>query len=137
MKNWNWTSFIFGIGIGALVTMGIAFHGGQEVVTDNLKNIPGLTLLKNGEQGTFFGNKSMTVLQALSRNRALAITRVVIADKSLPLGDMVFYIAPENVDLYDGQVIEIPNGKRLTHIGTYEYKTKSNEKKTVPAVIIK
>ncbi len=138
MKRWNWLSFIAGILIGALLTAGIAFYIGNKVVSEK-GGVPGLTMLKEGQKGSSFDTKSIKVMQTLSPKMALAHTGK-IGDYTKEMnyyGTLVLYIAEDNVSLYDDMIINIPEGKRLEQIGTFEYETKNKTMKTVPAVSIK
>lgn len=141
MKKWNWISFIVGIVIGALLTTGVAFYVGNKLISNNgTDNIRGLTMLKEGEKGSVFDTKNIKVMQTLSSKMALAHTGKEDSfthKMEYYNGILVLYIASDNVRLYDDQVIEIPQGKNLVQVGTFEYETKNKTMKTVPAVSIK
>ena len=52
------------------------------------------------------------------------------------VGTIVLLLADETTSYYDGQNIDVPDGKRAVQIGTYRYVTKSELVKTVPVVEI-
>ncbi len=141
MKKWSWMPFIVGIIIGSLLTIGTVFYLGHKAITNSgTDEITGLTMLKENEKGSTFDTKSIKVMQTLSPKMALAHTgkessythKIEYYD-----GILVLYKAPDNARLYDDQIIEIPAGKSLVQIGTFEYETKNKTMKTVPAVSIK
>ncbi len=138
MKKWSWVSFIVGIVIGALLVAGAGYY----IAISNkggTGSVPGLTMLKENEKGSTFDTKSIKVMQTLSTKMALAHTAKIgeYTKEINYYGTLVLYIADDNVSLYDDMIIDIPEGKRLTQIGTFEYETKNKTMKTVPAVKIK
>ncbi len=140
MKNWNWASFGVGIVAGFLLTIVVAtLLNNQRLANYNGSgNIPGLTMLKEGEQGTSFDTTSIEIFQTLSPKLALANTgkESKYSHEIHYNGIIVLYIASDDIRLYDKQIIEIPQGKALVQIGTYEYESKMGVR-TVPAVSIK
>ena len=140
MKKWNWVSFIVGIVTGALLMIGVAFLIGNNVISHNdIKNVPGLTMLSENQKSSVFDTKSIKIMQTLSPKMALAHTEEVskYTHEINYYGTLVLYIASDDNPLYDDQIIKIPNSKRLVQVGTYEYETNMKTKKTVPAVSIK
>lgn len=142
MKRWNWLSFIIGLVLGCVITIGIGVYTVEKHVPDqnNKYNVPGLVMLKENEKGSTFEAPSIKVMQTLSPKLALAHTGVKKSYSEKPVymfGTLILFIAPDDIRLYDDQVIEIPNGKTLVHVGTFEYTTKEKIQKTVPAVTIK
>ena len=140
MKKWNWVSFIVGIVTGALLMIGVAFLIGNNGISHNdIKNVPGLTMLSENQKSSVFDTKSIKIMQTLSPKMALAHTEEVskYTHEINYYGTFVLYIASDDNPLYDDQIIKIPNSKRLVQVGTYEYETNMKTKKTVPAVSIK
>ena len=140
MKKWNWVSFIVGIVTGALLMIGVAFLIGNNGISHNdIKNVPGLTMLSENQKSSVFDTKSIKIMQTLSPKMALAHTEEVskYTHEINYYGTLVQYIASDDNPLYDDQIIKIPNSKRLVQVGTYEYETNMKTKKTVPAVSIK
>ena len=140
MKKWNWVSFIVGIVTGALLMIGVAFLIGNNGISHNdIKNVPGLTMLSENQKSSVFDTKSIKIMQTLSPKMALAHTEEVskYTHEINYYGTLVLYIASDDNPLYDDQIIKIPNSKRLVQVGTYEYETNMKTKKTVPAVSIK
>lgn len=52
------------------------------------------------------------------------------------VGTIVLLLADETTSYYDGQNIDVPDGKRAVQIGTYRYVTSREFVKTVPVVEI-
>ncbi|MBR2142531.1 hypothetical protein [Anaerovibrio sp.] len=140
MKTWNWLSFVTGLVFGALLIVGIGFYMGNKTVHNNDNNVdtPGLTMLNEGEKGTVFETQGIKVMQTLNPKMALAFTeeKGKYTNEIYYNGTCVLYIASDGERLYDDQIIKIPSGKKLIQVGTYEYPTKNNIIKTVPAVLI-
>lgn len=141
MKSWNWGSFIAGIVAGSLLTIVVSVVINNQMLAnyDGKGIIPGLTMLKEGEQGSSFNTSSLQVMQTLSPKLALAHIgkeSKYSHEVSYTGGILVLYIASDEVRLYDDQIIEIPQGKTLVQIGTYEYGSNLG-RRTVPAVSIK
>ena len=140
MKSWNWRSFIFGIVTGFILTIIVSLIINNHMTAnyDGTGQLPGLTMLKEGEQVSSFDTNSLQVMQTLSPKVALAhIGKENTHSHNISYnGTLVLYITSDNVRLYDNQIIEIPQGKSLVQIGTYEYESKLG-KRTVPAVSIK
>jgi hypothetical protein len=71
------------------------------------------------------------VFQVLKPNMALAYT-----DEHIERRILVLLINYDGKSYYDEQKIKIPAGKCARQIGTYQYTTKIDFDKTVPAVVI-
>ncbi len=128
-------TFVFGIVVGVLLSLTAVYvmmPRNLDKGVEDITSIPGLTLLKETDKGTIFNTKKLTVLQTLKKNVAL----VEIGD-ILDGGIMALYIGDVDVQLYDDQKINIPDGKRVAQIGVYSYKANSGMQKTVPAISIK
>lgn len=123
----NFLIFIAGFVSGVIFLFLIAvFSSGN---AGNATNIPGLTLFD--QPAEVIDSPSFEVLQVIGNN-ALANAE---GNYGLYTGMVVFFIADENVHYYDDQIINVPNGKCVRQIGTYQYETKVGYK-TVPAVVI-
>ena len=48
----------------------------------------------------------------------------------------VLLIGDETTHFYDGLEVKVTNNKRFYQVGTYKYETKSEDWKTVPAVML-
>lgn len=96
---------------------------------------PGLTIFE--QEGACINAKQIKIFQTLEPNMALAhaLTKPnAIFDENETL---VLIVGDENTHYYDEQKINIPAGKCAKQIGTYQYPTKQDIYKTVPAVEIK
>lgn len=49
------------------------------------------------------------------------------------MNPLVFILADTQNQFYDGQIIEVPTGKKIMQIGTYRYSTQASEK-VVPLI---
>lgn len=96
---------------------------------------PGLTIFE--EDGTCVDStKQVEIFQTLEPDIALAHTQKKKYDYFVN-EILVLILGDENTHFYDNQRIIIPNGKCVKQVGTYQYKTKNGDIKTVPAVEIK
>lgn len=118
-----------------IIAGGIAFYITTDKMTsDDTDELKGLVMLQEGEIGTEINTKSLKIIEMKTPNTALA----VIADEELPSGKYIYgitdvlYIAPENERLFEGQIINIPDGKKLMQVGTFK-----NYSGTLAAVEIK
>ncbi|MFQ6730008.1 MAG: hypothetical protein ACLRFK_03080 [Alphaproteobacteria bacterium] len=82
------------------------------------------------EPGDCLTTSNLTVFQVLAPNMALAAI-----DSSFD--SLLFLVTNDDGQIYyDAQVIKVPNKKCFRQIGTYKYKTKSQNMRTVPIVKI-
>lgn len=88
----------------------------------------GLTLFP--EKGACITNNELEVFQTIEPTMALA------KFGRFPDETLVLLINYENQYYYDGQKIQIPSDKCAIQLGIYQYETKMELLKTVPAVII-
>lgn len=105
------------------------------VISQSGDEIPGLTVFE--QDGACINAKQIKIFQTLEPNIALAhaLTKPnAIFDENETL---VLIIGDENAHYYDEQKINVPTGKCAKQIGTYQYPTKQDIYKTVPAVKIK
>lgn len=89
---------------------------------------PGLTVFE--EKGACITSNSLKIFQTLEADMALAQFGV------FPNETMLLLMNDEGKTYYDNQRIAIPRGQCARQIGIYQYVTKQNIQKTVPAVII-
>ena len=99
-------------------------------VNSNPEKIQGLTLFEQPDE--IINSPSFEVMQVVEAGNALAKAK---GDYGMYTGMVVLFIAGENTHYYDDQIINVPSGKCVLQIGTYQYKTKMGYK-TVPAVAI-
>ncbi len=125
----NKSSFILGIIAGALLAVIVNFAMNyNNSYVNSLPSINGLAMLNEREPRASFDDvKSIKIDQAIAPKAG----HTIIGSKRL------LYVTSDDVHLYDGQKIEIPQGKALVQIGTYQYTTVEKEIKTIPAVTIK
>jgi hypothetical protein len=121
--------FIGGFVAGILATILVA-------VLINMSNqpndgFPGLTVFsEKGECITTDGE--IEVFQVLAPNAALAWTGDFLYDDRL----LILLISYDGDSYYAGQKIKISSGNCVRQIGTYQYNSKNEILKTVPAVVI-
>lgn len=99
-------------------------------VERNSSQIQGLTLFE--QPGEVMPAKSFEVLQVVDGGNALANAE---SGYGTYYGMVVLFLADENTNYYDDQIIEVSQGECVRQVGTYQYPTK-NGYKTVPAVRI-
>lgn len=101
------------------------------LIVENQPNdgLIGLTIFP--EKGDCITTKGeIEVFQVLQPNMALAHTA------EFPDGIVVLLIKYDGKSYYDDQKIKIPTGKCAKQIGTYQYTTRDDIMKTVPAVVV-
>ncbi len=115
-----------------LIFIGGFFCGAVFIAVLGLFSYTGITgLTVFDEEGKCFHTNSIKVFQALGKGGALANIG------GLPNGTLVLLIDENDKSFYDGEIIPVPKDKCAKQIGTYQYKTKADLMKTVPAVVIK
>lgn len=121
--------FILGFISGAVVLFAalLLIAKGME---NNPTKIQGLTLFE--QPGEVLKSPSYEVLQVVDGGNALANAK---GDYGYYTGMVVLFLADENSNYYDDQIIKVPQGRCVRQVGTYQYPTK-NGYKTVPAVRI-
>ncbi|MBQ8677031.1 MAG: hypothetical protein IJ529_01015 [Alphaproteobacteria bacterium] len=125
-----WT-FTIGVLFGMIVIpFIIGFFNGFSNTTDGYNNPYGIKGLKMLEKkGDCITSNNLEIFQNLANGIALAHpvnnydTLVLLIDESGKL-------------FYDGEKVKNPAKKCAKQIGTYQYETKAETMKTVPAVII-
>ena len=114
-----WT-FIGGIVTGMVLLSLISYLVAQY----NTSN--GMTFFE--KEGECIDKSSFTIFQVFESGDALAQTR---------FGDIVvLFLNEEGKPYYDGQDIDIPDGKCAKQIGIFRYEANSGMEKTVPIVRI-
>lgn len=77
--------------------------------------------------------KNFQVWKVVYSNGALAHSRVKKGGDYYYTNPLVLFISDKENSLYDGQIIEAPNGSKVFQIGTYKYQTQKGVN-TVPIV---
>ncbi|WP_407400223.1 zinc-ribbon domain-containing protein [Anaerovibrio sp.] len=125
---------ITGLFILAIIGIGIVTYNIATQTVKETNNSSGLTMLQAGEISAEINTKSLKMKEIITPNTAIA----TIADKQFSSGEFfygstdVLYIAPENERLFEGQIINIPDGKKLVQVGTFK-----KYRETLAAVEIK
>lgn len=114
--------------------------------------LDGLELLE--KKGECITTNNAKVIQVISLNAALAVqlNKKIKLDKDLGFlsgvidmadmaisaaeGKVMLVLGDESQAFYDGEEIKLPKGKCFRKAGIYQYKTKNNDWKTIPAVKI-
>jgi len=124
--------FLSGFILGVLATILSLFVISSVQDTDDTLTssgrLSGLTMLP--EKGKCIIKNEMEIFQTLRPNVALA------ESGAIPDEVLVLLINYDGDVYYDSRKIKIPSGKCARQIGTYQYETKDNFRKTVPAVVI-
>ena len=133
-------------GIIALLIFQFALENRDEDALD------GLELLE--QKGECITTDNAKVIQVISLNAALAVqlNKKIKLDKDLGFlsgvidmadmaisaaeGKVMLVLGDESQAFYDNEEIKIPKGKCFRKAGIYQYKTKNNDWKTIPAVKI-
>lgn len=80
-----------------------------------------------------------SIIQTLSDSYALAMEISLDRFYDLDISSIltpVLLIGDETTHFYDGLEVKATNNKRFYQVGTYKYETKSEDWKTVPAVML-
>ncbi len=123
----NFLIFLAGFISGAVVLLAVSLVIAKGA-SNNPTQIPGLTLFE--QPGEVMTANSYEVLQVVDGGNALANAE---SGRGNYFGMVVLFLADENTNYYDDQIIKVTQGKCVRQIGTYQYPTK-NGYKTVPAV---
>jgi len=133
-------------GIIALLIFQFAFDSRNKDALD------GLELLE--KKGECITTNNAKVIQVVSLNAALAVqlNKKIKLDKDLGFlsgvmdmadmamsameGKVMLVLGDENQAFYDGEEIKLPKDKCFRKAGIYQYKTKNNDWKNIPAVKI-
>jgi hypothetical protein len=98
-----------------------------------------LTMFK--ERGKMMDTESYMIVQTHDHNHALAVDSEMLAISALinipsSINTAVYIIGNEKSNFYDGLEIKSSEKVKFYQVGTYRYKTKEEEWKTVPAVML-
>jgi hypothetical protein len=121
--------FIAGILVTILTLFVIFAARNQNAVLTSSDSLAGLAMLP--EEGKCIVKSDVEIFQTLKPNVALAMSGAN-PDKLLLL--LINY---DGDVYYDSKKIKVPLSKCARQIGTYQYETKGERLKTVPAVVIK
>ena len=128
-----WT-FIAGAFSGILLTIVVLLIIGS---AKGESSIPGLTTFE--ERGQMMEAEQYSIIQTLSDSYALAMEISLDRFYDLDISSMltpVLLIGDETTHFYDGLEVKVTNNRRFYQVGTYKYETKSEDWKTVPAVML-
>lgn len=128
-----WT-FIAGVFSGILLTIVVLLIIGS---AKGESSIPGLTTFE--ERGQMMEAEQYSIIQTLSDSYALAMEISLDRFYDLDISSIltpVLLIGDETTHFYDGLEVKVTNNKRFYQVGTYKYETKSEDWKTVPAVML-
>ena len=120
--------FLAGFISGAVVLLGVLLLIAKGV-ENNSSHIEGLTLFE--QPGDVMTARSYEVLQVVAGGNALAHAE---SGFDTYFGMVVLFLADENSNYYDDQIIKVPQGQCVRQVGTYQYPTQNGGYKTVPAV---
>ena len=85
----------------------------------------------NTEPGEEFSDRSFKIFQVLDEHVALVNGK----DRYGYYDGMIYLLVGDrNSVFYDDKIINVPNGKSARMVGTYQYRTRNGEFKTVPKI---
>jgi hypothetical protein len=116
--------FLAGFITGAALTILVLYI----YSTNSDDTLVGLNI--SSEKGECITKKELKIIQVIKPSMALA------EFGEFPNETIVLLVDYEKKSYYDGLKISIPINKCAIQIGTYQYQTKLEFQKTVPAVII-
>jgi hypothetical protein len=122
------SGFIVGVLATILLLFLISLEHDQDAALKSTDSLAGLTRLP--EKGKCIIKSEVEIFQTLKPNVALARSR------AHPDEVLALLVNFDGDVYYDGQRIKMPSGKCARQIGTYQYETKGEFLKTVPAVAI-
>lgn len=128
-----WT-FIAGAFSGIFLTIVVLLIIGS---AKGESSIPGLTTFE--ERGQMMEAEQYSIIQTLSDSYALAMEISLDRFYDLDISSIltpVLLIGDETSHFYDGLEVKVTNNRRFYQVGTYKYETKSEDWKTVPAVML-
>lgn len=103
------------------------------ILSDDSLDIPGLTLFEQPAES--LSVRDFEVFQSIDKGAALA--REINPSRGwFDTGLLVLLISDDGEYYYDEQVVGVPEGKCMRQVGVYTYTTKSEDRKTIPAVKI-
>ncbi len=124
----NFLIFVAGFVVGIISLLLFA-----AILSSDSLDIPGLTLFEQPAES--LSTHNFEIFQSIDKGTALA--REINQSKSwFDTGLLVLLIGDDGVYYYDEQIIDVPEGKCMRQVGVYTYTTKSEDRKTIPAVKI-
>lgn len=124
----NFLIFVAGFVVGIISLLLFA-----AILSSDSLDIPGLTLFEQPAES--LSTRNFEIFQSIDKGAALA--REINPSKGwLDTGLLVLLISDDGVYYYDEQIIDVPEGKCMRQVGVYTYTTKSEDRKTIPAVKI-
>ena len=135
----KWVVFLLGSITGAILTIVILVIIGMSMNNSTMgggttNSYPGLVIFEQPAEE--IKAPSFRVMQVISNNMALAHAGENKYGEVWYNGMLVLLTGDEGTYFYDDQIVEVPKRKIARHIGTYQYETKSEIRKTVPVVKI-
>ena len=126
-------AYFLGILTGIAVTVAAVF------VIYKTNSSDELTMFK--ERGKMMDTESYMIVQTHDHNHALAVDSEMLAISALinipsSINTAVYIIGNEKSNFYDGLEIKSSKKVKFYQVVTYRYKTKEEEWKTVPAVML-
>lgn len=127
-------SYFLGILTGIVLTIAAIF-----VINKTNSSSDELTMFK--ERGKMMDTESYMIIQTHDNNHALAVDSNMLAISAIinipsTINTAVYLIGNEKSNFYDGLEIKSSEKVKFYQVGTYRYKTKEDEWKTVPAVML-
>ena len=121
--------FLLGVVVGVALTLFVGLF-----IADK-SGVKGNGMILFDEPGECLSTNRFEVSQVVDGNSALAYELVYDADFGYMTSSLHVLITNDNGESYqDDQVIKVPKGMGMIHVGVYRYKTKTDEWKAVPIV---
>ena len=93
-------------------------------------------LYMSGDRGKAMKSDSFTIISTEDNYHALAVSNVKLEKLFDSEPKVVYIIGNEKSQFYDGYEIKASGKTKFYQVGTYKYKTKEDEWRTVPAVML-
>ncbi|MBQ9138164.1 MAG: hypothetical protein IJX65_05985 [Alistipes sp.] len=135
MKNFLIFLAGFVVGIASLILLGIAISSTNDTSEVAGRHIAGLTLFESPAE--CLSTRSFEVFQVIDQGAALA-REIKSTNRygNITSDLLVLLINDEGAYYYDEQVVKVPLGKCMRQVGIYQYTTRLEVEKTIPAVKI-
>ena len=125
--------------LGILTGIALTVAAGFVIYKTNSSSFGSLSMFT--ERGKMMDAESYMIIQTQDNNHGLAVDSEMLAISALinipsSMNTAVYIIGNEKSNFYDGLEIKSSKKVKFYQVGTYRYKTKEEEWKTVPAVML-
>ena len=125
--------------LGILTGIALTVAAGFVIYKTNSASFGSLSMFN--ERGKMMDAESYMIIQTQDNNHGLAVDSEMLAISALinipsSMNTAVYIIGNEKSNFYDGLEIKSSKNTGFYQVGTYKYKTKEGEWKTIPAVML-